>query len=157
MHRMPVGEDRPPERYERDREAEAEVEAVAELGRVVRGLGRAVRGLASGEVAVGLDASATSLAAAGRARMRAGSVRMRVLAVVAAADPMVGVSDAELLTAVGLAGLGANTVRPRRVELASAGLVWPVVVGGRPLLRAGCQCWRVTVAGRRALAEVRAA
>lgn len=95
------------------------------------------------------DAPDTSRAAAKAVLPRTGTARHRVLAALAA-EPR---TDEELQRDL---PMSANTERPRRVECVDAG--WAEDSGTRRLTGAGCESivWRVTDAGRRALAEVEA-
>lgn len=90
-----------------------------------------------------------------RLRVNQGTALGDALALIAAADPQRGLTDAELLEAMrGTYSL--NTPRARRCDLLNAGLVEQADHDGQPVVRNNFAAWRATPAGVAALESVAA-
>lgn len=112
----------------------------------------AVAALTSAAVQEALDAAPASLTAARGARLKAGSTRVAVLDAIVAAEPHGGATDAELFAR--LDRYGPNTLRPRRTELVSAGLIRAARdEQGHVRYRDGSTVWVPTPAGLAALRQ----
>lgn len=111
-------------------------------------------------VSTGATLTATSTAAEAHALPRSGTVKAAVLDAVAAAGRR-GVTDAELARHPALRDVSPNTLRPRRIDLTTAGFITPAYdADNQPLTRPtgmygdGPQAtaWTLTYAGRAAYA-----
>jgi hypothetical protein len=144
----------------------------AELHRAARGvrhevetaqhllLGLGTRVVAQREGKSVSGAPVTSQAAARAIRTRSGSQRHRVLRELANWRDGGGLTDWQLQAAL---GLGANSERPRRLELVEAGYVRAAkredgtpVTAREPRSGLACQSWEVTLAGLAALRQLEA-
>lgn len=98
-----------------------------------------------------LDATQNSILAAERALPKSGTIKAELLDTIMAVDPERGMTDKELERA--LPRIGANSLRPRRVDLVKDGWLEPVRTERGQVLRDGFTAWRLTAAGRRQWSE----